>query len=238
MTLLTKDGTPAAPSTPPRVGIAIACQDMVHASFARCLASLVGTTMASVPGIQLGIQMVKGTLLPDSRNDLVRKALEREWTHILWLDSDMVFPKDALLRLLAHDAAIVGCNYPTRRTPIKPTAELAEGGLLVQAPDASGLVPVRRMGFGVVLTRTDVFTPALEPWFSLAYMKQIGEHVGEDVWFCRRAALAGFQPQVDLGLSNEVTHLGEFEYDSDVLRAATAGAMEAPESADGPRDEQ
>ena len=48
---------------------------------------------------------------------------------ILWVDTDMQFPEDALLRLLAHDKDIVGCNYRTR-TPPYACAGIYQNGVM------------------------------------------------------------------------------------------------------------
>ena len=70
---------------------------------------------------------MRGTYLPQQRMTLVKEAFQSGSTHILWIDSDMRFPKDALIRLLDRDLPIVGANYPMRRTPIIPTATNLKG---------------------------------------------------------------------------------------------------------------
>lgn len=195
-----------------RVALCVPCQDMVHAGWAFSFASLVGFTAAVYPGIELVSLQVKSTLLPDQRNSLVKRALEHGATHLLWFDADMTFPKDALVRLLDHDKDIVGVNYSTRRHPAMPTVEAPDGGLMYITPGATGLAEVSRMGFGLVLTKASVFDKIEKPYFALAYRPKMDDFTGEDVYFCRKAREAGITPFIDLGLSQQVGHLGEFRY--------------------------
>jgi hypothetical protein len=137
--------------------------------------------------------------------------MEAGATHVLWLDSDMRFPKDALGRLLAHGEPIVGANYTTRRPPYLPTAETAEG-YLFGSPDLDGLVEVSHLGMGLLLVDTDVFRKIGEPYFALGYNRQDGSYVGEDFYFCKKARDHGYKVYVDQTLSREVRHIGETEF--------------------------
>jgi hypothetical protein len=210
VTLVSKDGD--ALHAPIRVAICVPCQDLVHASWAFDLASMVGLTTYLRPDISLINLQVKGTLLPDQRNSLVKRALNSGATHLLWLDADMRFPKDALLRLLAHDRPIVGTNYTTRRFPHIPTAEIAGEGLVYIVPGSEGLLEVSRIGFGCVLMQAEVFAKLPQPWFTLAWAPKIEEHTGEDIYFCRKAREHGYQVEIDLKLSRQIGHLGELNY--------------------------
>jgi ABC-type polar amino acid transport system ATPase subunit len=66
--------------------------------------------------------MVNGTLIADQREKLAMMALKHKADYMLFLDSDMRFPKNIANRLITHDKDIVACNYSTRRLPAKPVA--------------------------------------------------------------------------------------------------------------------
>ena len=66
--------------------------------------------------------MVSGTLIADQRMKLARMALEGGADYLLFLDSDMRFPANAVRQLLKHDKHIVAANYATRRLPVKTVA--------------------------------------------------------------------------------------------------------------------
>lgn len=171
---------------------------------------------------QAGIRFywMNGTLLPDMRNDLAREAVKDGATHILWVDSDMKFPADALHRLLAHDAPIVGANYVQRKRPCKPTAahyskDGARVWLYTLPPEAgqSKLEEAESLGHGLCLVEAAVYECVPEPWYSTPWVPEKGTHVGEDVFFFRRVKEAiDVAPVVDHELSREVAHIGFHRY--------------------------
>jgi hypothetical protein len=154
----------------------------------------------------------RGTIIPQQRHTLVMSAREANASHILWIDSDMRFPPDALLQLLAHGKPIVAANYSTRRIPILPTAEHRDKGYLFTPPDASGLEEVTHCGMGLMLVEMGVFEAVLKPWFSIGYSPRDAEYSGEDFFFCKRAKEAGFPTLIDQDLSKQVRHAGSIEY--------------------------
>lgn len=214
-----------------RVMIAVPCGEDVKADFALSLALMVGYSTYVRPDMELPLYFLKGTYLPRARAALVDEAMERQCTHILWLDSDMRFPKDTLLHLLSRDVPIVGANYATRQVPILPTAldfnlDPVFGG--------EGLVDVRHMGMGVMLTDIDVFQAIGKPYFAFGYNKAANDYAGEDVYFCERARVNGYRIRMDAALSEQVEHCGALRYTMDHARmtldaAKAAGAVRGPE---------
>lgn len=195
-----------------RIAICTPCQDQVSAGYAMDLAKLVGYTTRQRADIDLVLFHVRGSILPQSRTQLVRSALSVNAEAILWVDADQRFPKDALLNLLAHQQPIVATNYPTRRPPILPVAEDTERGRLFTDSESTGLADVSHAGMGLMLVRTAVFQAIDEPWFALGFSKSEGMYLGEDVFFCRRAKEAGFPTVVDQDVSRDVKHIGEMEF--------------------------
>lgn len=193
-----------------RIAIVLPCQDQVDAGFALDLSRLIQHTTAMRPDIVLTVIQNRGTIIPQQRHTLVLAAQEFRATHLLWLDSDMRFPKDTLFRLLSHDEPIVAANYSRRRHPVLPTAEHSELGYLFTTPDATGLEMVTQCGMGVMLTQMAVFTTVPQPWFQLGWSD--GAYVGEDFFFCRRAKASGFPTLIDQDVSQEVRHVGSLEY--------------------------
>lgn len=60
------------------------------------------------------------------RNDMLAPLFKekRHFTHVLWIDDDMVFEKDVLVKMLQHDKDVVGANYVTRSDPPRPNVHL------------------------------------------------------------------------------------------------------------------
>lgn len=203
-----------------RLNILVPTRGHNTSEFTQAYAALCAQTaaVASVSDFQLGLTSSPGTYIHDSRNELVRRALEDGATHMLWLDDDMTFPPNAAFRLLKHDVPIVGCNYSTRTHPLFPVA-IKHTGLsgdsdptrLDMVPSEDGLAEVEGIGFGCVLTKREVFEKIEFPWFENYYDE---EHiaVGEDVDFCSKAIKAGFRIMVDTELSEEIGHVGTFPY--------------------------
>ena len=149
-------------------------------------------------------------LLSQARNKLVHGGLKTNATHFLLLDSDIVPPYNALDQLLGQDKDIVSALYFMRAAPHLPVAVLklpprtnvpvdtASSEYLLDFPE-SALVKVGAVGMGFVLIRRKVFEDIQErnrddKWFSFE------NNEGEDIWFCRRAAEAGYSTFVDTGV--------------------------------------
>ncbi len=203
------------PEKPVRVAIAVPCQDDVKTEFAFSLASMVNSIHSQqIPGLEaLGILNRRTTVLPDSRNALAAMALEGDFTHILWIDSDMRFPPDMLQRLLARGVPFVGINASMRRPPYRNTAMLKDRVLLETHKHSTGLEKVERVGMGVVLHEVEVLRRFKKlPYFSFGYVKFKRVHRGEDYYFCEKVRKAGYQIYVDQDVSKDVGHIGEFVF--------------------------
>ena len=204
------------PKTPFRIAVSIPCGDEVKTGFAYDLALMVSATMISRTDVDLRIHVLRGTILPKSREELVFMALQQDYTHILFLDSDMRFPRNALLHLLARDAYIIGANYTTRRYPVRPVtfADDADPTKRVYTEaGAEGVEEVASTGFGLMLIDLDVFKGMSRPWFATPWDEATRKFIGEDVYFCRKARQEmGLPILIDHGLSQQVSHVGEWEY--------------------------
>jgi len=185
----------------PKVAICFPSADMVHADFALALAGLCNAT----PPLETPIVNNKSSIVAAARNDGVRRARELGCDHILFLDSDMTFPRTTLHRLLVHREAIVGATYVKR---VPPFALL--GAALESHPttDARGLTEMRRIPTGCLLIRLSVFDALAKPYFRYVTDEAGGEIVGEDYVFCDCARAAGFRIWCDAALSLEIGHLG------------------------------
>ena len=202
-----------------KITLAIPSHDAVPFGFAYDLAALCAYTAAKVPeDVEFGINAVTGTYVHKARQELAEACLEQKADWVLWLDSDMRFPRDMLFRLLSHQKPLVGINYSTRGIPsrfvaIKKVA--IKGERLRTEDDSTGLEEVEGIGFGAVLMSTAVLKalpdPLEVPWFKNDYMGE-GHWMGEDVWFCKLAREAGFSVFVDHDLSKRCAHIGSFEF--------------------------
>ena len=119
---------------------------------------------------------------------------EKENTHLLFIDDDIVVPIDIIPRLLRHDKLVVGGWYILRGNRL-PSVFMAGkfGGYvqvsqqeLVKARRKQPLLPVDGNGAGCLLIQREVFNILDKPYF----LEMDGaQGCGEDLYFfqkCRR----------------------------------------------------
>lgn len=211
------------PSDELRLVIAIPSGDQWERKFGLSLAMLMSRMGEHIPPYKVNNVMVrnrKGSILPQSRQQLAEFALSWEASHILFVDSDMVFPSDTLHRLIAPRKWVVGCNCPTKIIPAATTARQKStkpAGDQVFSHDKTGLEKVWRVGTGVMLLDTRVFAGLEKPWFPIEWKPELGDFQGEDWGFCAKLEAAGFPIFVDHDLSREIGHVGAFDYTHEVV---------------------
>ena len=173
--------------------IAVPCMDQVPVPFCQSLALLqkVG---------QCVLAMKSGSLIYTSRNDLATQAVQIEADYVFWLDSDMSFKPDTLVRMLdtlqKNDLDILTGLYFRRVNPFTPVlfdkleinGEECEWSEFKEIPD--GLFEVGGCGFGCVLMKTDVFFDVHAKYNQM--FAPIANN-GEDIAFCWRARNCGYK---------------------------------------------
>jgi hypothetical protein len=106
--------------------------------------------------------------IADSRNTLVRSALDVDADYLFWVDSDMAFDPSGMIRLLQHDKDIAGATYPRRVPPYIVNGRPLKGEIFDEELQEMDFMP-----FGFMLIKAEVFRNIPEPWFTEAY-PQIG----------------------------------------------------------------
>lgn len=186
----------------PNVIIGIGCQDTVYAKTMHSIAC----NVIKAGGIVSDILMRQGGDIVSARTWLVREALKKGATHLLFVDSDMLFPPDALNKLLAHDKDIVGVRYHRRKFPLeqthKPLTELSE--------NETTLFRCDYVGTGLMLIKLSILKDIDEPWFNFGRDAQGALVISEDVWFCKTAQDAGFSVWADPTI--KVGHIGNYTF--------------------------
>lgn len=208
-----------------RVMVVVPTHDNCKALFAYDLAQMMGFTSAALlepqgPLKGINLSFLTGTYIHRARQRLVEAALEQDADYILWLDSDMRFPPDTLVRLLNRDKDLVGANYSKRGFPPEFVAvkSIQNDEQCVTGPDSEGVESVEALGFGVVLMRVsallDLHNPRGPegPWFFFKWDEEKGSAFGEDVYFCELFRQAGHEIFVDHDLSKLCGHIGDFEF--------------------------
>jgi hypothetical protein len=205
-----------------RVAILTPACDMCHTGFAMSLAHLVQRTLLNTPEnlAALTVNSFGVSMLPFGRHVLAKSALDQGATHMLWIDSDMEFPADMLLRFLRRDEPIIGINAMSRRKPFKNTAITAPDTQALTNQDSSGFEKVFRMGLGVAWIATEVIARMELPWFDITWQPDCSLFMGEDYYFFEKAKDLGYELYIDQDLSKQVQHLGTFAYNPQMIPVA------------------
>jgi hypothetical protein len=190
-----------------RVAIITPSSDMVHASYAACLAKLI--TSSSANGVEICYINPRSSLVQKGRTDGVQTALSIDADKILFIDSDQTFPKYGLLQLLSHNKKIVGATCRQRVEPHEFTARNMNGDR-IDFGKRTGLHEVKSNGFPFCLIDCEVFYKIPKHfWFRVSN----GETwAGEDENFCHQAGKIGYKIWVDADLTKEVGHIGTKVY--------------------------
>ena len=196
--------------------IAVPCMQTVPTRFLRCLEA-----MHRTPDTYTVI--TECTLIHDARNEIASVAILRNLDAVLWIDSDMTFEPDTMLRLSEHIAAghnMVCAPYWKRVLPTEPVlyrrqerrTDPVHGEYIKPIPyllyPHDRLFEVDACGFGLVMTSVPLLKAVWDqygPPFSY-YL-----NLGEDLSFCWRVREMGQKIWCDPAI--KAGHIGSYVYD-------------------------
>lgn len=191
-----------------KILIAIPMLNMVHAEFMTCLIRLI---LHKIDGAEIYYSVTKDSMTYTARIQLAETALQSGADYVLWIDSDMTFPADALERLLEHDKDMVTGLYFQRRGKHDPVIYSDLNGDSRSAysdyPQDS-LFKVAACGFGLVLMKSEVIAKVAQGNDGMTFQPFPG--IGEDLSFCYRWNAVGGEIFCDSTL--KLGHLGDYEY--------------------------
>lgn len=140
------------------------------------------------------------------RKEVVDKAKAKGAKWLLFIDSDVFLPDDAVNRLMSHDKDIVTGVYWMKTQPPQPVIykEMGDGPMWDIKPQDE-LIEIGGAGLGCTLIKMSVFDKFDEaevPYFKQDWIhKQNGKNiqvsVGEDHWFFMKARELGFKVWFD-----------------------------------------
>ena len=200
-----------------KLAVLVPCRDTLHSAFAMCLTEMV--KLNTMNNLDTHVIMDASTVLLTQRERLALEAKNVGAEHMLWLDSDMVFPASTALRLLAHNEPIVAANYVRRQLPAKGVAYETIGDWENPLPfeQQDDLVEVEGIGMGCMLVKTEILDKIAQPWFEFGWTPDSNDWLGEDMIFCQKMAQAGYTVKVDTALSMETRHLGTWAFGPDLI---------------------
>jgi hypothetical protein len=184
-------------------------------------------------GIRGYIQTVVGSSnLPHARNELVASFLASDYTDLLWIDDDMGWEPNDVVRLLASDKQVIGAvgakkRYLPDQNPEKWCVRIAPGRTFLQ--DEMGAIQVDGIGTAFLRIQRSVFEvmaaehpewkrrgfPTMPEdarrWMYRFYrFGDDEEGLGEDFLFCREWMRLGGSVWADPAI--RLVHVGEAEF--------------------------
>ena len=191
------------------IGVPVSDTDAMRALTAQSI----GGAIIGANGLVIDMILRRSCDIVSNRTWLVNEAIKNGGTHILFVDSDMIFPDDTIPRLLAHKKEIVGCQYNKREFPLvkvsKPMKEESD----------TELYEAKHNGLGVTLIDLSIFKDPKfgigvdgkrSAWFSFGRDSEGALVMGEDAWFANVARDAGYSTWIDPTF--KVLHCGEYLY--------------------------
>lgn len=208
------------------VGLPI--HDTVNPSFFQCVTKMA----AHYAGSDVMVYPHIGdSLINRARNSISRLFLETDCTHLLMIDSDLVFSNAHIERIFKHDVDIVGGTYFHQNSEsacivcntLPPPQQLNEAGDLMKVKYVgTGFICIKRRVFEAMIEKFgddmkyfcdhDDQTTEMDFWRSAPYTYPDGHrrYLSEDWWFCQRAMDCGFDIWLDL--QTILGHCGLVEY--------------------------
>lgn len=168
-------------------------------------------------GYEIDFQYFYGYNISQIRNLIAEWA--KRYDYLLSVDSDIVLPNDALLKMIAADKDIISGLY-IQRIPGTQTLEVymdTPNGGCTNIPYSllynRGVVEIAACGMGCVLIKSDVFRKMEYPHFVYKEALNHNDTVSEDIYFCLKARNSGFSVWADTSIKCD--HLGAATFSLD-----------------------
>lgn len=182
--------------------------------------------------IQFTIDIIYNeSLIPRARNNLVAKFMGcPEATHLMFIDVDLGFDPEAILKLLCNNQDVVGGLYPKKSLPISYVVNMSPDPVVNQ----EDLVEIDTLGTGFMLVKRHVIErmmgayPELKYKDSLGYAPQFehfmyalfdteilddGTYLSEDWTFCIRWKRMG--GRIFANPTIKLDHTGHYKFPGD-----------------------
>lgn len=147
---------------------------------------------------------VKGYGCAQARNKCAKEAMGYGFDYLMFVDSDVILPNDALVNMLQGDADIVLGIYPRRNTTTGQTEIFLPGvkdftdknNLNLSNVPEEDRIPIKGGGLGCALIRVDLFNSLSYPYFKYVEYDD-GATLSEDNYFCWTAGNIGATIECD-----------------------------------------
>ena len=183
----------------------------------------------------MGINTMKSPLIHQARNYLTSVFLTTEYTHLLFIDSDVEFAPEAGLRMLVADKDVITTPYRAKdpdlnkhtytvKFPDPKVVPILPGGLVEIEAGPAGLMLIHRRVFEKIIKNrpdlkiknsanqafkeTEKSHSFYYNFFDFAF--EDGYTMGEDLSFCKLARANGLKLYANT--ESPTAHRGEFAW--------------------------
>jgi len=173
----------------------------VYISYAQALARILNTLSLAGISVEQHIDLGRAGGIGYARNKLVKTALARGATHILFWDDDIVpcnrnyeLLADAPLLMIGLHYPVVSCLYPSKKGEWCAYIRRENWYAIDRLPPGRYMI-VDGVGMGFCLIESFVFEEVEYPWFE--WCEEDGRILSEDLYFCEKLNRAGFKILID-----------------------------------------
>jgi hypothetical protein len=191
----------------PKITIGVPTRGEVHVKTVGSILNAIFATAKA--GYEIGFDFETGTYLHYMRNEIVNSAINNGSDYLMFVDADLEFPHDGLLKLLSHKKDVVGGCYNTRALPLHGTVKkINEKGEIYTCESPTNLEQVYAIPTGFMLINLHAIRYMAHP-FDFGRFDD-GAFIGEDINFCKRFNEMGREIWCDGSIS--IGHIGEYTY--------------------------
>jgi hypothetical protein len=165
-------------------------------------------------GLDYDIMFNIGTLIGNQREKITDAAIDGDYTHLLFLDSDMTFDSDIVERFLGHpDKDIVCATYITRTHPRKTVSYKKIGDWLNPVREnESGVFKIEGSGMGCCMIKINTLKKIKKPRFPITWTPDSNDYLGEDMNFFLKVKDEEIDVWCDMDISRSIGHIGTHRF--------------------------
>jgi len=152
------------------------------------------------------ISMVKGYPIHVAREEIVKDAKEADASHLFFLDSDVILPRNALEILASHEYPVVSALYPSKQGVWCCYKKNGNGTHLPIKEAKDKVLSADSVGLGACLIDMRVFDKIDPPYFGWTYTSEGGK--SEDILFCEKLEENGFGVLLDGRVTAKHVYVG------------------------------
>jgi len=168
------------------------------------------------PNFSTELQFFYGYQIDQVRNLIADWG--KRYDYVLHVDSDIILPNDALVKMLRANKPIISGLY-IQRKPGQHILEIYQdaGSGVENIPYSAishlEIIRIAACGFGAVLVNSDVYRTLDYPHFVYSSAINHASTISEDIFFCAKARAANFSAWADVSI--KCNHVGTIQHTVD-----------------------